>query len=147
MNFGKPVSAKQYCEKHHIDFSVLDKDERFLRIESLAKSIMWSISQVLPVVPVALLSEVLIKNRSAWKSELEIKTLCAERIVQLEEKGAPIDISSRALESVLGSAMAALTGRGLIEEKDNLYRMKASELDIMNYYANSIIHWQSSSGN
>ncbi len=43
--------------------------------------------------------------------------------------------------------MAALVGRGLVEEKDNLYRMKESELDIMNYYANSIIHWQSSPGN
>ncbi len=146
VNFGEPVSAKQYCLTHNVDFSVLDKEERFLRIESLAKSIMRNISQVVPVVPVALMSEVLIKNKSAWKSELEIKTLCAERIVQLEKKGAPIDISSSAVESVLGSAMAALIGRGLVEEKDNLYRMKESELDIMNYYANSIIHWQSSHG-
>ncbi|MBN4063815.1 hypothetical protein JYT79_03435, partial [Cardiobacterium sp. AH-315-I02] len=57
-------------------------------------------------------------------------------------EGAPIDISSSALESVLGSALAALTGRGLVEEKDNLYQMKESEFDLLNYYANSIAHWQ-----
>jgi glycerol-3-phosphate O-acyltransferase len=108
---------------------------------------MGNISRVVPVLPVALMCEVLIKNKSEWKSELEIKTQCVQRMAQLKQKGAPINISSRAVESVLGSTMVALTGRGLVEEKDNLYRMKASELDIMNYYANSIIHWQSSRDN
>jgi hypothetical protein len=46
------------------------------------------------------------------------------------------------LESVLSSAFDALIGRGLVEEKDNLYRMKESEMDIVNYYANSIIQWR-----
>jgi len=59
----------------------------------------------------------------------------------LEQAGSPIDTSSSALESVLGSAMAALLGRGLVDEKDNLYRMKASEMEIISYYANSIAHW------
>jgi glycerol-3-phosphate O-acyltransferase len=143
VNFGKPVSAKKYCETHNVDFSVLEKDERFLQIESLAKSIMNNISHVLPVVPVALMSEVLLKNKDEWKSELEIKSQCYARIRQLADAGAPIDISSSALENVLGSALDAMIGRGLVEEKENLCRMKESELDIIKYYANSIVHWQS----
>jgi hypothetical protein len=43
---------------------------------------------------------------------------------------------------VLSSAFDALLGRGLVEEKDNLYRMKESEAEIVNYYANSIVQWQ-----
>ncbi len=77
-----------------------------------------------------------------WKSELELKAQCAERIEQLEKAGAPIDISASAIESVLGSALSALIGRGLVDEKDNLYRMLESESDIINYYANSIVHWR-----
>ncbi|MCK4834614.1 MAG: 1-acyl-sn-glycerol-3-phosphate acyltransferase [Gammaproteobacteria bacterium] len=142
VNFGEPVSAKQYCEANDVDFSVLQTEERFLRVESLARSIMDNISQVVPVVPVALMSEVLIKNSGTWKSELELKSLCSERIEQMEAAGAPIDISHSTLESVLGSALNALLGRGLIEEKDNLYRMKASEMDLVNYYANSISQWR-----
>ncbi len=142
VNFGEPVSAKQYCETNHVDFSTLQTEDRFERIELLAKSIMNNISQVVPVVPVALMSEVLMIDAAEWKSELELKSLCAERIAQLQRAGAPIEISHSALESVLGSALSALTGRGLVEEKDNLYRMKASETDILNYYANSISHWQ-----
>ncbi len=141
VNFGEPVSAKQYCDTHNVDFSALDKDHRFERVESLAKDIMQNISQVVPVVPVALVCEVLLKNQSAWKSELELKAQCSERIKQLAAAGAPIEISSSALESVLGSALEAINGRGLLEEKDNLYRLKASEIEIISYYANSIAHW------
>jgi glycerol-3-phosphate O-acyltransferase len=142
VNFGEPVSAKQYCETNHVDFSALETEDRFVSVESLAKSIMNNISQVVPVVPVTLMSEVLMNNAAKWKSKLELKSLCSERIGQLERAGAPIDISHSALESVLGSALDAMTGRGLVEEKDNLYRMKESETDILNYYANSIVHWQ-----
>ena len=82
-----------------------------------------------------------IKNQSAWKSELELKAQCSERIKQLAAAGAPIEISSSALESVLGSALEAINGRGLLDEKDNLYRLKESEIEIISYYANSIAHW------
>lgn len=141
VNFGEPVSAKQYCENTNVDFSVLETEDRFFQVELLARSVMDKIARVVPVTPVALVSETLLKNKTQWKSELEIKTLCSERITRLEKSGAPIDISSSAVESVLGSAMTALIGRGLVEEKDNLYRMKQSEIDIIRYYANSIAHW------
>jgi glycerol-3-phosphate O-acyltransferase len=142
VNFGEPVSAREYCEVNQIDFSSLDKEDRFVRVESLAKTIMKNIEQVVPIVPNALMSEIFLNNREVWKSALELKAECCERISQLEKSGAPIDISSGAVESVLGAAMDVLIGRGLIEEENNLYRMKESELDIINYYANSIVHWR-----
>jgi glycerol-3-phosphate O-acyltransferase len=146
VNFGEPVSAREYCEVNQIDFSVLDKEDRFVRVESLAKTIMKNIERVVPIVPNALMSEVFINNREDWKSALELKAECCERISQLQKAGAPIDISPSAVESVLGSAMDVLIGRGLIEERDNLYRMKESEFDIINYYANSIVHWRVNAG-
>lgn len=141
VNFGEPISAKQYCETQQLDFSVLGQGKRFAEVEKLAKSIMHNIAEVVPVLPVALISEVLIKNKEQWKSELEIKAECFARVGQLEKAGAPIDISSSAIESVLGSAMAALLGRGLVEEKENLLRLKPEEIEIIRYYANSIAHW------
>lgn len=144
VNFGEPISAKKYCEVNHIDFSALDQEERFECIEALAKSIMENIAQVVPVLPVALMCEILLKNKSGWHSELELKSQCSERIAELKNVGAPIEISSSALESVLGSALAALEGRGLVEENDNLYRLNESEIEIISYYANSIAQWRAS---
>ena len=143
VNFGEPIFAKQYCENNNVDFSALPTEERFEKVELLAQSIMKNITQVVPVLPVALMCEVLLNNRSEWKSELELKTQCAQRIGQLEADGAPIDISSNAVESVLGAALEALKGRGLVEEQDNLYRSVESESEILKYYANSIVHWKS----
>lgn len=142
VNFGEPVSAKEYCDVNGVDFSSLDRDDRFVRVKSLADSIMSNITKVIPIVPTALVSEVLLKNMKEWKSELEIKSQCSERIKQLADAGAPIDISASAVESVLGSAMDILVGRGLVDVNDNLYRMKESELDIIKYYANSMVHWR-----
>jgi glycerol-3-phosphate O-acyltransferase len=142
VNFGEPLSAKKYCEQNNIDFSALDTEQRFTGVGRLANSIMQSITRVVPVTPVALMCETLVKNRDEWKSQLELKSLCSQRIDQLEAAGAPVGISHSALESVLGSAFDALLGRGLVEEQDNLFRMSESETDIVNYYANSIVHWQ-----
>lgn len=142
VNFGEPVSAKEYCDVNGVDFSSLDKDDRFVRVKSLADSIMSNITKVIPIVPTALVSEVLLKNMKEWKSELEIKSQCSQRIKQLADAGAPIDVSASAVESVLGSAMDILVGRGLVDVNDNLYRMKESELDIIKYYANSMVHWR-----
>jgi glycerol-3-phosphate O-acyltransferase len=142
VNFGEPLSAKKYCEQNNIDFSMLATEPRFTGVGRLANSIMQSITRVVPVTPVALMCEALVKNRNEWKSQLELKSLCSQRIDQLEAAGAPVGISHSALENVLGSAFDALLGRGLIEEQDNLFRMSESETDIVNYYANSIVHWQ-----
>ena len=142
VNFGKPVSARRYCEQHEIDFSALDRDQRFDKVGELATELMQHISNVVPVLPVSLISEVVLKNAETWRSELELKSQCIERIHELEQEGAPIDISSSALESVLGSALSILIGRGLVEEQDNLYRMKPDERDIIAYYANAIAHWK-----
>lgn len=142
VNFGKPVSAKQYCEQHDIDFSALEKEQRFEKVGELATELMQHISNVVPVLPVSLMSEVVLKNSETWRSELELKSQCIERIHELEREGAPIDISSSAIESVLGSALSILIGRGLVEEQDNLYRMRSDERDIIAYYANAIAHWK-----
>jgi glycerol-3-phosphate O-acyltransferase len=142
VNFGEPLSAKKYCEENNIDFSALQTEQRFADVGKLADIIMDEITAVVPVTPVALVCEALVQNRHEWKSELELKSFCSQRIDQMEDAGAPVSISRSALESVLSSAFDALIGRGLVEEKDNLYRMKESETDIVNYYANSIIQWQ-----
>ncbi|RKZ57922.1 MAG: glycerol-3-phosphate acyltransferase, partial [Gammaproteobacteria bacterium] len=136
VNFGEPVSAKQYCLSHDVDFSALPTEDRFLQVEALAKSIMHNIEQVIPVLPIALMCDVLIQQSENWRSELELKSFCSEKIGNLQDIGAPIDISSSAIESVLGAALDVLRGRGWLDEKDNLLRMKKEEMDVIKYYAN-----------
>ena len=142
VNFGKPVSAKAYCEKQGIEFTQLETEARFNKVQALAQTLMTEVEHVIPITPVALMSEVILNNKQDWKSELELKAEALERMDQLEALGAPIRISSSTTESVLSGAMDIIGGRGLVETRDGLYRADPDALVLLAYYANSISHWR-----
>ena len=142
VNFGKPLSAKHYCEQHQIDFSELESTERFEQIKQLADELMQGIEEVVPILPVVLMSEIFLAQDMQWKSELQLKASAMQRIKQLKLLGAPIDLSESAFEQVLSSALTMLVGRRFVEEKDNLYKLVKGAETNLKYYANSISHWQ-----
>ncbi len=142
VNFGKPLSMRQYCKENGIDLSKLSQVERFEHIESLSRGLMQRIAAVVPVLPVALVSQVVLENQQEWLSELDLKALAAERIETLEAAGAPIRISANACEAVLSIALSMLAGRGLLENRDGLIRPRPESLEVLRYYANSIDQWR-----
>ncbi len=142
VNFGNPVSVFEYCRQQSVDLSTLDQATRFDYIDKLSQQLMDAIADVVPILPVALMSEIVLANQSEWLSELEIKTLAAARIEALQAQGAPIKISATACEGVLSAALTMLEGRGFIESRDSLIRVNPEALDVLNYYANSIRQWK-----
>jgi glycerol-3-phosphate O-acyltransferase len=143
VNFGQPVSARAWCEHNGSDFSKLQTAIRFEHTGRLAQRLMDEIRQVVPILPVALMSEVLLARHGNWSSALELKTAALKRIQELKQQGAPIRIPSNTCEAVLGNALDALEGRSVVEEHDGLYRMEVNSSEILVYYANSIAHWRS----
>lgn len=141
VNFGKPVSAKKYCQQQNVDFSKLETEQRFESVQNLADVLMKNISDVVPITPVALMSEILLSKHEDWHSELEIKTRALARIDTLKEQGAPINISSSACEQVLAGALDILIGRGLVKTENNLLRVNEEAVVVLGYYANSIRQW------
>ncbi len=142
VNFGKPVSVFRFCRENDIDLSALDQETRFNYIEQLSRRLMEEIANVVPILPVALMSEIVLERQGDWLSELELKALAAERIETLNAAGAPIRISAIAREGVLAQALAMLRGRGFVETWDGLIRPRAEAMDLLNYYANSIRQWR-----
>lgn len=142
VNFGPPVSVKEYCENKAIDFSQYNQEERFGHVKDLADTLMDSIANVIPILPIALISEILLENRKTWQSALELKAQAALSIEGLRKQGAPINISASACEGVLTNAINMLLGRGLILEQDNLLCLNPESQKLLEYYANSIKHWK-----
>jgi len=142
VNFGKPVSAKEYCRDTDTDFSQMKSETRFESVEKLANALSDEIKNVLPVLPIALMSEIVLANQSAWKSELELKAYAIKRISELEKLGAPINISAGACDGVLSAAINMLIGRDFVREDGGLYKADEVSIDILSYYANSIAHWK-----
>jgi glycerol-3-phosphate O-acyltransferase len=141
VNFGEPVSAKAYCRQFNIDFSQMDDELRFQWTKRLADELMHKISDVIPVLPAVLMSEVVLAHKDEWKTELELKAEAMGRIGELEKLGAPIKISGSACENVLSAALRMLAGRGFVEQSDEGYRASENAIEVLSYYANSIAHW------
>lgn len=141
VNFGPPVSVKAYCEAHQVVFTNTDSKERFNQVKNLADSLMKEIGDVVPILPVALISEVLLEKKKIWQSELDVKAQVSAKIDALQAKGAPINIASNAIEGVITNALNMLIGRRLVDVEENLIRTKPEAETLLEYYANSIQHW------
>ena len=138
VNFGEPVSIQQYCQEHKLSFSSMNHDARFEAIGTLSNKLMADIQTIIPILPVALLSEVALEHREKWKSELEFKRLALDKIEHYHLQGAPITVARNACEGVLAVAMTMLISRNMLDKKEGLYRARESATDILSYYANSI---------
>lgn len=143
VNFGSPISIKQYCDEQNVDFSKIEQSERMTYVEKLSHRLMQEIEQVIPILPMALMCEIMLDNQQDWLDELVLKSQAASRIETLRDLGAPIDLSANACEGVLNGALTMLKGRGFIDSKDGLLRARPESLDLIKYYANSISHWGS----
>jgi len=138
VNFGEPLSIREYCAKEDIEFSKLNHDDRFTEVGKLAEQLMRKIERVIPVLPVPLMSSVVLDSKDEWKSELQLKMLASERIDALRSKGALISVSSSACEGVLSAAMTMLLARGMLDAENGMFRANPDSIDILSYYANSI---------
>ena len=143
VNFGNPVSARAFCEQNKMEFIHLEQEPRFDCVAKLADRLMSEIRDAIPITPVALMAEISLANKSTWKSELELKAQALERIEALKDLGAPIRISSNTTENILSGALDIIEGRGWLDMQDSLCRAREDSLVMLEYYANSIAHWQS----
>jgi glycerol-3-phosphate O-acyltransferase len=133
---------RDYCGEHGIDFISLEQQERFDRVGELAEELMRRISRVVPILPIALMAEVMLDNRDTPKSALEIKADAMRRVEALRAAGAPVKMASSVFEPVLIAALDSLTGRGFVCLADGLYTADDASIVILQYYANSIRQWK-----
>lgn len=139
VNFGAPVSIREYCAARGLDFQKLSGDERKRAIGELGKHLMAAVGRIVPVVPVPLITSVFLES-SQPISELELKFGVERLIERLETAGAHVYIPRKDLDYAITVGLRMLTLRRLVEEKDGLYAVWPAELPLIRYYANSISH-------
>ena len=140
VNFGTPVSMREYCALHGTEFHKLAGDERRQAIAALGDHLMRAVGRVIPVVPVALMATVFVRNADRALSALDLKTEVAKLLERLEAAGAQVYIPRRDFDYALNVGLRMLTLRRLVEERDGAYRARAGEEPLLAYYANSIAH-------
>src|SRR3989454_737344 len=71
VNFGAPVSMREYSRAHGIDFQRLAGEERRQAMARLGRDLMDAVGRIVPVVPVALIAHIFLERRSL--TELDLK--------------------------------------------------------------------------
>ncbi len=143
VNFGAPISMRSYCRETGIDFSALERADRFPQVEVLSGKLMQAIGEVVPILPVSVTASVFLESedRSLTVREVEEKAMATTRALQ--SAGAPVfQASHSTLTRAVAEALHTLRLRRLIIEEDGRYRAHPEESEILRYYANAAAHWR-----
>ena len=140
VNFGPPLSMREYCRRRELDFHRLSDEPRRAAMRALGAELMQAVGRVVPVVPVALMATVFVRHAESALSELEIKAKVAPLVEALAARGAHVYVPRGDFDYALSVGLRMLRLRRLVEERDGLYRIRQAELPLVRYYANSIAH-------
>ena len=139
VSFGRPISLRQYCTEHGIDFRMRDEDRRFAEVERLGQMLMRKVGDVVPALPVSLVATVILgapKPLSALELKGEVEIL----IRRLIAGGAHIHIPRADQDYAIEVGLRMLLLRHFVLEQDGLYRPNPDEEIMLRYYANAIAH-------
>ena len=143
VNFGTPVSAKAYCRDQGINFSRLPRTDRFPEIEKLCYRLMSAISEVVPILPVSLMSTVFLEAMDTELDILDIEERSNQLINELQARGAPVfEMSRNTRAHDIADAIDLMTLRRMVTASGNQFQAVSAEETIMRYYANTIGHWR-----
>lgn len=130
VSFGRPVSLKNYVADH--------PDETV--IEGLGVELMDRISEVVPVLPVSLVSTVLLRA-SEPMSMLELKAECHRVWQELAKTGVHSHIPHADEDYAVEVGLRMLTLRHLVHDHNGQFSVNPDNQVIIEYYANSIAHY------
>ncbi|MDH5434420.1 MAG: 1-acyl-sn-glycerol-3-phosphate acyltransferase [Gammaproteobacteria bacterium] len=143
VRFSQPVSAREYCRKNRVNFSSLDKEKRFEKVEKLADELMHKIERTIPVVPVVLLASVFVKQPKRGIAKSTVIKNARKLMEQIEKQGGHILFPHKDKQINLDAGLEMLKLRRLIEDDGKTCRITSDSLVVLQYYAHSIDCWLS----
>jgi glycerol-3-phosphate O-acyltransferase len=142
VNFGTPLSIREFCETRGVNLGKLERDSRFSLIEELCDQLMVSIQKVVPVLPISLVASTFVDGPDRLVSEFDVKAHVHHLIEELEKAGAPVLVPTRGLELAISGALNMLKVRKIVIENDGSLSPDPDSLDVLTYYANAMDHWR-----
>ncbi len=142
VNFGTPLSLRAWLQQRGAgDLRLHDKAARAAHVAALGAELMSRVGAVVPVLPTALVSQVLLDAGEAGLSALEVKARCQALIERLQAGGARIYVPRGDLDYGIETGLRMFGLRRILSrDMAGLYRANPADAAILRYYANSIVH-------
>ncbi len=123
VSFGSPVALSSFATGDDTT-------------EKVAAALMSRIAAVIPVLGVPLIARELLAHGPLSREDLQARFV--ETVAMLRER--QIARPRRKPDEVIEEALAQLTYRALVEERDGMIHVVTAEEDVLRFYANSIAH-------
>jgi len=141
VNFGSPISVSDYIQKAGFKFKDLDRERRFQEVEIFCQQLTGAIERIIPVLPVALISAVMLQDPDKGLTSFEVKLAVNRLTEKLQAQRAYIYLPKYDFEEYIEEGLEMLKLRHMVNESDQQLKANPEMLDILRYYANSIGHW------
>jgi glycerol-3-phosphate O-acyltransferase len=140
VNFGSPLSMREWVNKRGVDLRALAGDERKREIEVFGRELMAAVGRVVPVLPVSLVATVLVAARGAPVPALELHRRVQALMRRLERSSAVVYVPRTDEEYATAVGLRMLTLRRLVTEQPGGFVAAPGEERVLGYYAASIGH-------
>lgn len=133
VSFGVPLSLKAFLVgQENISHERMTAN--------LGRELMQQVGQVVPILPVSLISTVLLEHLHTPLGQEQVQTLARAELDRLLAKGAHMHIPRKNLDYAVEIGLRMLILRRALVLKNGLYHFKADQLELIQYYANAIAH-------
>lgn len=140
VNFGSPISMREYVREQGIDFRSLERAERIDRVQQFAARLMDDIGRIIPLLPVSLVAFIFSREPDRVLSHLDLKTRFHRLVEQLKAQGVQVYLPRDDRGYAFQVGLRMLTLRHLVSEEDSLYQLAPGEQEIVSYYAQAVNH-------
>jgi glycerol-3-phosphate O-acyltransferase len=138
VNFGSPLSMRDYVAREKLDFRALDDNTRHQAVERVGKTLMTAIRDVIPVLPVSLVAAVFVREGARPLAEIDLKIKASALAGEMEARGAHVYVPRSDLDYAIRVGLRMLTLRHVVREHEGLYAVVDTERPLLEYYANAI---------
>jgi glycerol-3-phosphate O-acyltransferase len=141
VNFGSPISMKEYLDRAGLNPARLDREERFKLVEEVAEKLMGALARIIPVVPVSLVATALLRSNGRMISELELKVASHQLMQELEQRGVRLYVPRTDHDYCITVGLRMLQLRHIVQEENGLFQVAPDQEQLLSYYAGSIAHY------
>jgi glycerol-3-phosphate O-acyltransferase len=139
VNFGTPISMREWSAAHGVDWRALDKEARTARLGELGGELMSAVARVVPALPVSLLCTALLEGGGVSPvSTIELHARTQALMRRLGAAGAHVYLPREDEAYAIEVGLRTLVQRRLVEERDGGWVAVAGEAPVLRYYAASI---------
>lgn len=141
-NFGRPVSFRAWLAQHELDWTGLDREQRFEWLNRFGDELMADVLALIPVPPVAVLCRVLQLAPEQGLGKSELLSKFKKAVKRARKRDAFVVIPRSSPQYALQQALELTLLRGMVRYQSNgNYLINPEKQALVAYYAKSIEHY------